>query len=65
MLFYHTDLPGCGVPTPDKMPVMMQTVISKVIKTNTLSCPPKLSLLSCGRKNIAGKIFMCNKFRLG
>jgi len=51
---YCSGISGCGVPSPDKVPVQMQTVSSSIIGTQSVKCPPGLSLLSCGIQNRPG-----------
>ena len=44
---YCGSLPGCGIPTPDLVPVVFDTVIAPV-KQETIFCRPGYSVLSCG-----------------
>jgi MAC/Perforin domain len=49
---YCHNIPGCGQPEADRVPVKMDRPEAAIIGVRNVSCRPGLSLLSCGLSNL-------------
>ena len=57
---YCAYVSGCGIPSPDLLPVKINQVVAQVTG-ETIYCRQGFNLLSCGQTNMAGIILFVIK----